>query len=315
MILEALLEQKLADEFSSLDQLSGVQIVKSRSTDKTENDDTYSVVAIASGFRQHDNFSLSPITIPVAITIVTRVEGDANSSSHLEIVEAIADKLSYWHKHGDEMQEALTTSKCVANELKMDGGSNSVYDNTQDIWTDTINITIRGAEKFPVPPETRTVVTYKDGSVQKLELSGELVRHQIPNWSNAVSVEIGQDISSIANAALFQGDNLESIVVPDTVTSIGNNAFAYCTKLSSLTLGQNVESIGDRFIEYSALTSLSIPKSVTTISSYALTTGDSKFRDITFEDRTIAEVQAMPNYSWRLWRPQVIHCVDGDITF
>lgn len=54
---------------------------------------------------------------------------------------------------------------------------------------------------------------------------------------------------------------------------------------------------------------------MTTISTYALTTGDSQFREVTFEGRTMAEVQAMPNYSWRLWRPQVIHCTDGDITW
>ena len=146
-------------------------------------------------------------------------------------------------------------------------------------------------------------------------MSGELVRFQIPNWVNAVSIEIGRGITSIANAALFQGDNVETIVVPDTVTSIGNSAFAYCTKLTSVTLGQNVTSLGDRFIEYSDLTSLSIPRSVTTISTYALTTGDSTFREVTFEGRTIAEVQAMPNYRWGLWRPQVIHCTDGDITW
>lgn len=163
--------------------------------------------------------------------------------------------------------------------------------------------------------DTKTVVTYKDGSVQKLELSGELVRHQIPNWSNAVSVQIGTAITSIADTALFQGDNVETIVVPDTVTSIGENAFAYCSKLTSVTLGQNVTSLGNRFIEYTNLTSLSIPRSVTTIDYYAFTTGDSTFRDVTFEGRTIAEVQAMSNYSWRLWRPQVIHCTDGDITF
>lgn len=93
-----------------------------------------------------------------------------------------------------------------------------------------------------------TVVTYKDGSVQSLQLTGELVRFQIPNWANAVSIEIGRGVTSIANNALFQGDNVETIVVPDSVTSIGENAFAYCPKLTSLTLGQNVESLGSRFI-------------------------------------------------------------------
>lgn len=91
-------------------------------------------------------------------------------------------------------------------------------------------------------------MTYKDGSVQEFELSGELVRFQIPNWVNAVSIEIGRGITSIAHGALFQGDNVETIVVSDTVTSIGADAFAYCSKLTSVTLGQNVTSLGDRFI-------------------------------------------------------------------
>lgn len=50
------------------------------------------------------------------------------------------------------MQEALSTYKCVANELKMDGGTESTYDDTQHIWTDTVNISIRGTEMFVPDP-------------------------------------------------------------------------------------------------------------------------------------------------------------------
>lgn len=147
MILEALLEQNILSAFAELPELSGAQIIASRSATKTEDSDNC-YIAIAAGFRQHDSFSLSPVTIPVSISIVSRVEGDAKASNHMDVVETIADKLSYWHKFGDVMQEKLSSEKCTANELRMDGGTNSVYDDAQQIWTDTINITIRGAEKF-----------------------------------------------------------------------------------------------------------------------------------------------------------------------
>ena len=87
-------------------------------------------MAVAAGFRQHDSFSLNMVTLPVTLTIVTRVEGDAEQEKHNAVVEAIANVLNYWHKYGDEMQEALSTYKCVANELKMDGGSESTFDDT-----------------------------------------------------------------------------------------------------------------------------------------------------------------------------------------
>ena len=99
------------------------------------------------------------------MTIVTRVEDDAGQERHNAVVEAISDKLSYWHKVGNAMQDALTTASCIANELKMDGGSESTYDDMQHIWTDTINISIRGAEIFsdkPYYPDT--VASYSDGS-------------------------------------------------------------------------------------------------------------------------------------------------------
>lgn len=75
MILEGLLEQKIIEQLSSIESLSGTQFIASRSADKTEDAD--SVVAVAAGFRQHDSFSLSPVTLPVTLTIVTRVEDDA----------------------------------------------------------------------------------------------------------------------------------------------------------------------------------------------------------------------------------------------
>ena len=105
-------------------------------------------MAVACGFRQNDAFSLSPISMPMSITIMTRSELDPTSEYHDTVVESIADLLSRWHKYGDEMTDALTTEKFLAGELRMDGGTNRVYDTTNSTWSETLTFTIRGSEKF-----------------------------------------------------------------------------------------------------------------------------------------------------------------------
>ena len=176
MIIEALLEHSIIEALRS-ELGDDVQLVGSRLQTKIEDADKKTIIAVASGFRTHDAFSLSLVNVPVVISIATRVEGDAQSQEHNATVEKIVDILVGWHKEGEAMEEALSNEKFLAGELRMDGGTTQTYDREHMCWTDTININIRGAEKFPVPPETRTIVTYKDGSVQKFELSGELVRH------------------------------------------------------------------------------------------------------------------------------------------
>ena len=153
MIIERQLENAFIATLSAMPDLSAAQIVGSRTVaptgqTKEENDTATTVVAVACGFRQNDAFSLSPVTMPLTISIVTRAELDPTSESHDKVVEAIADLLSRWHKYGDEMSEALTTSKFLAGELRMDGGSARVYDKTNAAWQETLSFSIRGAEKF-----------------------------------------------------------------------------------------------------------------------------------------------------------------------
>lgn len=124
MLLEQELEQNLVDAFGALDPLSdGVQLIGSRLGDKTERDDVKTIVAVSSAFRTHDAFSLSPITVRVGISIVTRGELDATSKRHNEVVEAIVNQLSFWHKDGVAMQNALSSRKLMAGELRIDSGT------------------------------------------------------------------------------------------------------------------------------------------------------------------------------------------------
>ena len=147
MIIEALLEQSIIEALRS-ELGNDVQLVGSRLQTKVEDADKKTIVAVASAFRNHDAFSLSLVNVPVAISVATRVEGDAQSQEHNVAVEKIVDMLVNWHKHGDIMESALSNEKFLAGELRMDGGTTQTYDREHMCWTDTININIRGAEKF-----------------------------------------------------------------------------------------------------------------------------------------------------------------------
>lgn len=133
-------------------ELEGVDVVGSRQpsavgTVKGENEDgCKAIVAVAVGFRSHDNFSLSPISVPVSIAISTRVEQDATGSVHEQILEAIANQLSQWHKFGDVMTSKLSSSKFFAGELRMNGGTGKQFDSNRSAWVETVSLTIRGTE-------------------------------------------------------------------------------------------------------------------------------------------------------------------------
>lgn len=153
MMIERQIENDLIDVFKEMPELADAQVVGSREIaqtgkTKSEDDTKTTIVAVACGFRQNDAFSLSPITLAVSITIMTRVELDSTSEVHNRVVEAIADKLSYWHKFGNEMSEVFTNEKFFAGELRMDGGTSRTYDSMTSTWSETLNIAIRGSEKF-----------------------------------------------------------------------------------------------------------------------------------------------------------------------
>lgn len=150
MLLERQLEIDLIDAFRSLPGLSAAQIVGSRATggEKTEDASSPCVVAVVCGFRSNDAFSLTPITVSASVSIVTRIEMDPSSEIHDQIVEEIANKLSYWHKFGNAMTEELSSDRFFAGELRMDGGTGRICDQSARTWSETISFSIRGSEKF-----------------------------------------------------------------------------------------------------------------------------------------------------------------------
>ena len=316
MIIEALLEHSIIEALRS-ELGDDVQLVGSRLQTKIEDADKKTIVAIASGFRNHDAFSLSLINVPVAISVATRVEGDAQSQEHNATVEKIVDILVGWHKDGEAMEEALSNRKFLAGELRMEGGTTQTYDREHMCWTDAININIRGAEKFIKP----TVVIILYGTKRVFEIAGTIEDGWISDPWNVKEVSIGDEVTAIGERSFTGFGQMSSIVVPknvnrimgeaftytglaevvieDGLTELGYGVFAYSNSLASIRLPNTLTNIGgDVFEECRSLASVSIPKSVVNISQVAFRY--SRLTELTMVGRTKAEVKAMENYSWGL---------------
>lgn len=107
---------------------------------------------------------------------------------------------------------------------------------------------------------------------------------QIPNVSNVVSLEIGTNVTNIGDFAFFNCENLNNIIIPDSVTSIGTYVFSDCYNLVNIVIRNNVITIGD-----SALANCN------------------NLESVTFQGKTLAEVQAMANYPWGISDTSVIN--------
>lgn len=148
MLLEKILEDQLVSEFDSIPFLGDVQFITSRQDISHTQEIADTVVAVVTGWRSNDAFSLSPVSVPVTISIVSRVENDPNSEKHTHVCEEIINKISYWHKFPQSINTIFESDKFMPGEIRMDGGQSYGYDQTTKTWRDSISFTVRGSEKF-----------------------------------------------------------------------------------------------------------------------------------------------------------------------
>ena len=107
------------------------------------------------------------------------------------------------------------------------------------------------------------------------------------------SISIPSQITKIGTYAFGFDSALTGVSIPNAVTQINFAAFYGCSKLSSLTIGTGLTSIGGSAFCNTALTSQYIPKTVTSIGSYAF---GYKYADSTYtRDSAFTQISGYPN--------------------
>ena len=102
------------------------------------------------------------------------------------------------------------------------------------------------------------------GSVQTI---GTCAFHSCPQLK---SVTIANGVKTIEQSA-FAYSGLTSVTIPGSVQTTGLDAFHNCAQLQTVTIQEGVKTIGQgSFIHCTALTSITIPRSVTSIEPFAL---------------------------------------------
>lgn len=96
--------------------------------------------------------------------------------------------------------------------------------------------------------------------------------------NTAVSVEIPSSVkiegriyncTSIADKVFYGCEFLTAVKMANTIRVIGRGAFSHCPKLNSITLSESVSEIKEQTFEYCKLSTITLPKSVEYIGSFA----------------------------------------------
>ena len=117
-----------------------------------------------------------------------------------------------------------------------------------------------------------TVTIYENG-LAKYTGSGTLSDRIYNAPDSIVKIEIGEGITKIGEEVFREYVSLKSVKFPSTLTTIGPRAFYACEKLSSVKLPDGLKKIGSGAFHDCALTSITIPDSVTSL-AYDLDVGE-----------------------------------------
>ena len=136
--------------------------------------------------------------------------------------------------------------------------------------------------------------TNGDARVESIVLGSgvtTLGHHAFAAFANLLSIDMSRAtaITDIPARCFYQSPKLNTVVLPPNVLTLDDAAFGLCYQLRKMT----------------------IPASVTGIDTW---TFHNDTPTLTFTGRTMAQIQAMGNYSWRLGAGATLVGTDGTIT-
>jgi hypothetical protein len=154
--------------------------------------------------------------------------------------------------------------------------------------------TLLGTSTPNESPYDITVITNANGTTVNHDITSIPVEWQYNKGSTAVSVFIGDKVTTVGDLAFsgvsgitsitttgnsvlsslgiyaFESTSITNFIIRNSVTSIGDGAFNSCSALTSVTIGSGVTNIGIYGFGFcSGLTSVTIPDNVISIGSYA----------------------------------------------
>lgn len=152
----------------------------------------------------------------------------------------------------------------------LDAVYDTIYIDADNIIVDTIynrllyyNLTEDEAEVTYLSKRTITA-----GTIYTTNYYGDIVIPDSVKWKDKTYC-----VTGISDHAFYECDNLTSVVIPNTVKDIGEMAFYNCTHLTSATLPDSLKTIAKYAFYGCALTSISLPKAVTSIGEAAFVCG------------------------------------------
>jgi hypothetical protein len=87
--------------------------------------------------------------------------------------------------------------------------------------------------------------------------------------SKLTNVVLGNGVKSLGNTAFGQCSKLKSVVLGESLESINSMVFSKCTSLKTLIIPNNITTLALWSFQYSGITSVIVPESVTNINSKA----------------------------------------------
>lgn len=161
-----------------------------------------------------------------------------------------------------------------------------------------------------------SVIKFSDGTSITTNIVGTMPATYYLD-TTLTSIELGKNVTGIAGNAFKGCSNLTNIVLPNTISSlVGRPGGQFqASGITSIRFPTSLTSIPAVCCDSCPnLKTVYIPASVTSIGGGAFSYCSS-LKDVYFEGKTKAQVQAMYNYNlWFLYDSNfVIHCTDGDI--
>lgn len=124
-----------------------------------------------------------------------------------------------------------------------------------------------GKDAFYTLYDNGTVLVRGKGPTYDYDLSA----NKSPFYENKIvqKIIISAGITYVGDAVFYKSDILKEVALPDTVTAIGWCSFSTCRKLTTVNIPSSLETIGSMAFSYSDIHSITIPKTVKTLSKYA----------------------------------------------